>query len=132
MDFVLLYPRGKTLFIEIVCDKYIAWQPLTEHDIDTKVKEVLPIIIELKEYCETRGLSQNVIINFEKAIHFEKINFLLTAKLVRAISVVFPEHTLLKKIEFHHVSQTLKTIYDTVKCILPKKIKDVISIISEH
>jgi hypothetical protein len=132
MDFVLLYPRGKTLFIEIVCDKYIAWQPLTENAIDTKVKEVVPIIVELKEYCETRGLRQTVVINFEKAIHFEKINFLLTAKLVRAVSDVFPEHTVLHTIEFHHVSQALKTIYDTVKRILPKKIKDVISIIYEH
>lgn len=129
MEFILLYPRGKMLFIEIVCDKYIHWQPKTDEELTVKVNELVPIVEELKEYCMTRGLNQTVIVNFEKAIHFEKVNFLLAAKMVSKLSEIFPD-TLLKKIEFHHVSPVLKTIYDTVKGVLPKSIKDGISIIS--
>lgn len=127
MDFLVLYPRGKNLFIEIVCDSYITYQPRTETELDDKVSEIVPVIQELKEYCIKNSLNQIVIINFEKAIYFEKINFILTAKLVKKLSETFPD-TLLKRIEFHHVSPVIKTIYDTVKGILPKNIKDVIII----
>jgi hypothetical protein len=128
MEFILLYPRGKNLFIEIVCDTYIPWQPRTEEELTVKVNELVPVVTELKEYCMSRGLNQIVIVNFEKAIHFEKLNFLLAAKMVRKLSEMFPD-TLLKKIEFHNVSPVLKTIYDTMKGIIPRRIKDVISII---
>lgn len=127
MDFLVLYPRGKNLFIEIVCDSYIKYQPRTETELDDKVSEIVPVIQELKEYCIKNSLNQIVIINFEKAIYFEKINFILTAKLVKKLSETFPD-TLLKRIEFHHVSPVIKTIYDNVKGILPKNIKDVIII----
>jgi len=127
MDFLVLYPRGKNLFIEIVCDSYIKYQPRTESELDQKATELIPVIQELREYCIKNSLVQIVIINFEKAIYFEKINFILTAKLVKKLSETFPD-TPLKRIEFHHVSPVIKTIYDTVKGILPKNIKDVIII----
>jgi hypothetical protein len=127
MDWITLYPRGKNLLIEIVCDTYISWQPRTEAELALKVEQITPIVAELKAYCASRGLTQTVIVNFEKAIHFEKVNFILAAKMVRSLSELFPE-TCLKRIEFHHVSPVLKTIYDTVKGILPKVIKDIISL----
>ena len=64
MDFLVFYPKGKNIFIELIPDKLVNWQPKTENDIDTKVKELFPLISQLKDYSLKNKVNQIIILAY--------------------------------------------------------------------
>jgi hypothetical protein len=125
MDFLTLYPLGRNLFIEILCDKYVTWQPQTAEQLDARLDDITKIISELKQYCAERDMFQVAIINFNKAIQFDKINYVLAAKMCSRLIERFPD-TLLKRVEFQHANPIIHTIYESVQFLLPKKLTRII------
>lgn len=130
-DFLVFYPKGKNLFIEFVPDKYLDWQPVIETDIPSKVSEVGKIITELKEYCKTNGISQVIVIDCDKAVQFDRINYVLACKLVTAIHERFPDHEgILKRIEVRHCHPAIKTIVNSCKPLVPKRVSSIFQVYS--
>lgn len=131
MDFLTFYPKGKNLFIEFIPDKYIIWQPNTENEIDKKVKEIAPIISELREYCKTRSISQVIIVDCDKAIQFDRLNYVLVCKMITVLTREYPDpNDTLKRVEIRHCNQAITAIYNSSKILLPKKVADIFHLYS--
>lgn len=131
MDFLVFYPKGKNLFIEFIPDKYIGWQPVTEKDISEKVSEVGDIITELKDYCKANKVDQVIVIDCDKAIQFDSINYVLACKLVNGIQARFPDHeNILKRIEIRHCHPAIRSIVNTCKPLLPKRVSSIFQVYS--
>jgi hypothetical protein len=132
MDFLTFYPKGKNIFIEFIPDKYINWQPNTENDISTKIREVVPRINELRDYCRTRGISQVIIIDCDKAIQFDRLNYVLACKMITLLTREYPDpDNTLKRVEVRHCNQAITAIYNSSKILLPKKVVDIFHLYSK-
>lgn len=126
MDFLVFYPKGKNIFIELIPDKLVGWQPKTEDEIDTKVKEVEPLILQLKNYCLNNKVNQIIIIDCDKAVQFDKLNYVLVCKLVSKIQEKHPDdENILTRIEMRHCNSAVTGIYNASKSLLPKRITDI-------
>jgi hypothetical protein len=132
MDFLTFYPKGKNLFIEFIPDKYINWQPNTENDIKSKIEDIVPIINELRDYCRTRGISQVIVIDCDKAIQFDRLNYVLACKMVTVLTRDYPDPSeVLKRVEVKHCNQAITAIYNSSKILLPKKVVDIFQLYSK-
>ena len=126
MDFLTFYPKGKHMYIEMVPDKLVEWQPTIEDDIKKKVEEISPLVENLRSYCEKREIFQTIIIDCDKAIYFDKINYILLCKLVSELTKKYPDpKNILKRIEMRHCNSAVSGIYNASKPLLPKKITDI-------
>ncbi len=126
MDFLVFYPKGKNIFIELIPDKLIFWQPKTEDEIDTKVKELFPLISQLKEYSLKNKVNQIIVIDCDKAVQFDKLNYVLICKLVSRIHEKHPDdENILNRIEMRHCNSAVTGIYNASKSLLPKRITDI-------
>ena len=126
MDFLTFYPKGRHMYVEMVPDKIIQWQPNTEEEINDKIKEVSPVVEKLRNYCESRGIQQTVIIDCDKAIYFDRLNYILMCKFVNELAKRFPDpKNTLSKIELRHCNSAVSGIYSASKPLLPKKITEI-------
>jgi hypothetical protein len=129
MDFLTFYPKGKNLFIEFIPDKYIQWQPKTEIEIQQKMSEIVPVISELRDYCRVRGMYQVIIVDCDKAINFDRLNYVLACKMVTLLTRDYPDPTdILKRVEVRHCNQAITAIYNSSKILIPKKVVDIFHI----
>jgi hypothetical protein len=132
MDFLLFYPKGRNLFIEFIPDKYIGWQPRTESEISEKIKEVLPLIKELRDYCAVHNTSQILIIDCDKALDFDRLNYVLMCKMISVLNDTYPDpNDTLKRIEVKHCHPAITTIFNSSKVLLPKKVADIFHLYSK-
>ncbi len=126
MDFLTFYPKGKNLFIEFIPDKYISWQPNTETEIQKKVDEIVPIIEDLRRFCRDKQISQVIIVDCDKAINFDRLNYVLTCKMIEIITRNYPDpDDILKKIEVRHCNTAISTIYNSSKVLLPRNVSNI-------
>lgn len=126
MDFLVLYPKGRNMFIEFVPDKYIGWQPNTEAEIRSKLDEISPVITELRHYCKSRGLTQIIVIDCDKAVQFDRLNYVLLCKMVTLITRDLPDpDDILRRIEVRHCNPVIASIYNSSKVLLPRIVTDI-------
>lgn len=126
MDFLVFYPKGKNIFIEIIPDKLVDWQPKTDEDINVKVKELFPLISQLKDYSLQNRVDQIIVIDCDKAIQFDRLNYVLICKLISKLHEKHPDdENVLKRIEVRHCNSAITGIYNASKSLLPKKITDI-------
>jgi hypothetical protein len=126
MDFLTFYPKGKHMYIEMVPDKIIQWQPKNEDELKDKLKEASPVVERLRGYCEKRGIDQTVIIDCDKAIYFDRLNYILVCKFVNELTKMHPDpNNTLKRIELRHCNSAVAGIYNASKPLLPKKITEI-------
>lgn len=126
MEFLTFYPKGKKMYIELIPDKFIEWQPKTESEIPDKIKELSPLIEQIKEYCDTNSVSQVFIIDCDKAVQFDRLNYVLACKFISELTKIHPdENNTVKRIEVRHCNSAIKGIYTASKPLLPKKITDI-------
>lgn len=126
MDFLVFYPKGKNIFIEIIPDKLVDWQPKTDEDINVKLKELFPLISQLKDYSLHNRVDQIIVIDCDKAIQFDRLNYVLICKLISKLHEKHPDdENILKRIEVRHCNSAITGIYNASKSLLPKKITDI-------
>lgn len=132
MDFLKFYPKGKNLIIEIIPDKYVGWQPITEDEIQSKIDELSPTVSELLVYCKSNNMNEIILLDFDKAIHFDKINYILLCKIIKILTDKFfdDDEKILKKVELRHCNETIVKIYSTVKGALPNSIVKILEVYS--
>lgn len=126
MDFLVFYPKGKNIFIEIVPDKLLDWQPKTEDEIETKIEELFPVISQLKDYSFQNKIDQIIILDCDKAVQFDRLNYVLLCKMISRLHDKHPDkENVLKRIEVRHCNSAITGIYNASKSLLPKKITDI-------
>lgn len=126
MDFLTFYPKGRNIFIEFIPDKYIAWQPMTEDDISKKIKEIVPVILELRNYCKRNNISQIIVIDCDKALEFDRLNYVLACKMVNVLNEKYPDpDENLKRVEVRHCHPAIASIFNSSKILLPRKVADI-------
>lgn len=132
MDFLIFYPKGRNLFIEFIPDKYVLWQPRTESEIHEKIEELVPLIKELRSYCDLHNTSQIFIIDCDKALEFDRINYVLACKMVSELNEKHPDpNDILKRIEVRHCHPAITAIFNSSKVLLPKKVADIFRLYSK-
>lgn len=132
MDFLTFYPKGRNLLIEFIPDKYISWQPSNENQIEEKIQEIIPVITDLRSFCRNKGMSQIIIIDCDKAINFDRLNYVLTCKMISILTDDYPDpDEILKRIEVRHCNPALTAIYNSSKVLLPKKVSDIFHLYSK-
>lgn len=132
MDFLRFYPKGRNLFIEFIPDKYIGWQPHTESEIYEKINELVPLIKELREYCVVHNTSQVFIIDCDKAIEFDRLNYVLACKMISVLNDEHPDpNDVLKRVEVRHCHPAITAIFNSSKILIPKKVADIFHLYSK-
>ena len=80
MKFIRLYNVNKSSVLEIFVDEYIKWQPKTEYEIPEKM-------IQFKKVCDRIQDKCIILIDCDKAIYFDKVNYILIEKMISNIHV---------------------------------------------
>jgi hypothetical protein len=88
MKFIRLYHLGNCSVVEVFPDEYIKLQPHTDDSISIFLKQFENIERRIQKKCV-------VLIDCDKAIHFDKINFILLIKMIHNIK--FPLIVIMKK-----------------------------------
>jgi hypothetical protein len=131
MDFLKFYPKGRNLIIEIITDKYVCWQPTIEDEITSKIDEISPIVAELLQYCKTNNMNEIILLDFDKAIQFDKINYILLCKIIKILTDKFvDDEKTLKKVELRRCNETIVKIFNTMKGALPNSIVKILEVYS--
>lgn len=132
MDFLIFYPKGRNLFIEFIPDKYLEWQPRTENEIHEKIKQLVPLIKELRDYCYVHTISQVFIIDCDKALEFDRLNYVLACKMISILNDEYPDpNDTLKRIEVKHCHPAITAIFNSSKVLLPRKVADIFHLYSK-
>lgn len=106
MKFMKLYHVNETSLLEIFPDEYIKWQPITETEISEKIIIFSKVSERLRKKCL-------VVIDCDKAIYFDKVNYVLLEKMISSID--FPLSVIMK-----NCNDSLKRIINSLK--IPKNI----------
>lgn len=107
MKFIRLYHLGNSTVVEIFPDMYIEWQPKTEQEIKTKLNEFKHVEQRIQKKCV-------VVIDCDKTIYIDKLNFILLLKMIDGIQ--FDLSVIMKNCNMY-----LKTLVGNLK--LRKNIK---------
>ena len=127
MEFIKFFPVDKKLYIEFTIDKYIETQPLTTKQVDERVKEWSKQVCMLNSYTERNGFTEQiVIVDMDKAINCQKLNYTLLAKAMHGLldSIGDKFH---RKVYVTHANATVLSLYSGLKPLLPEVITKVIS-----
>ena len=128
MKFLSFYPKGKNLFIEFIPDKFVEWQPRTEIEVREKMETLVPIIKKLRDYSSSHVL----VIDCDKALEFDRMNYVLMCKMVTIMNDEHPDHkNRLKRIEVRHCHPAISAIFNSSKVLLPKKVADIFQFYSK-
>lgn len=132
MDFLVFYPKGKNIFVEVIPDKLVQWQPKTEEEIQTKIEELSPLISQLKDYSLKNKVKQIMILDCDKAVQFDRLNYVLLCKMITKLTEKHPDdENVLSRIEVRHCNSAITGIYNASKSLLPKKITDIFYLYSK-
>ncbi len=131
MDFLKFFPRGRKLIIEFIPDAYIHWQPVKNDDIEGKASELYRVIKGVNSYCESHDMDQIIIIDCDKTIQYNKINYVLLCKLVNKMCSYFSK-TRLVKIEIRHCNPIIEKFCNASKSLLVKSIADILTVYSNE
>lgn len=101
MKFMKFYHMGNSTVVEIYPDEYIKWQPVTEDEIQYKVKILESI---------SKRIQKNIIIiiDCDKMVHYDKVNYVLLKKMISYVD--FPLIVIMKKCNKH-----IKTLIENLK-----------------
>ena len=126
MKFCKFHPIDKILYIEIILDKYIEEQPLTQQQVYERAKEWAPYIKLINRYTVSNNITkQCIIFDMDKALNFQKLNFtlaaLVTRELINKLDSVVPF-----EIHVTHMNSMNLSMYTGFKSLLPKSFSQMI------
>ena len=127
MEFIKFFPVDKKLYIEITMDKYVETQPLNTKQVEERVKEWSKQVRMINSYTEKNGFNEQlIIIDMDKAINCQKLNYTLLAKVIHGLleSIGDQFH---RKVYVTHANATVISLYSGLKPLLPEVITNVIS-----
>ncbi len=84
-SFLKISTSGEFTIIEVFPDMYVKWQPVTESQVGEKVS-----LLESKLKPVLKGKKFLLVIECDRAIFFDKINFVLLSKMSEYLTVPVP------------------------------------------
>lgn len=102
MKFIKLYHLNNSTVIEVLPDNYVEWQPKTFDQIDEKLAEFSVVAQRIQKKCV-------VVIDCDKTVHFDRINFVLLNELLQR-SIQFTLIVIMKK-----CNSVIKTLVQNMK-----------------
>jgi hypothetical protein len=112
-DLLRFYPDGKFLYIEFLADKYIEQQPSNDIETQMLLERVRPIIFQLDEFVETRGLREIIEINL-KNVPISKLNSKMALDMIELCMNIRPDKNLVEKIVITNSNPVFGMIYKGV------------------
>lgn len=126
MKFCKFHPVDKILYIEIVLDKYIEEQPLTQKQVSKRAKEWAPHIKLINRYTVSNKITkQCLVFDMDKALNFQRLNFTLAAFLAREL-INGVESSVPYEIHVTHMNSMNLSMYTGFKSLLPKSFSELI------
>lgn len=113
-ELLRFYPDGKYLYIEFLADKYIEQQP--SNDIETRMllERIKPVIFQLDEFVEQRGLKEVIEINL-KNVPISKLNSKMALDMIELCMNIRPDKNLVEKIVVTNSNPVFGMIYKGVQ-----------------
>jgi len=126
-DLLKFYPDGKFLYIEFLADKYIEQQP--SNDLETKMllERIRPIIFQLDEFVEKRGLKEVIEINL-KNVPISKLNSKMALDMIDLCMNIRPDKHLVEKIVVTNSNPVFGMIYKGVQGNLNPWVRQILKI----
>jgi len=122
MSFIKIYRDHATnrVYLEFIPDEYIKTQPINDADYKEKIKEYE----KMTEFINAMDGSHYFVVDCDKMIRIDKINFIYIAKATNALFTKYHDQGHLDGIQVIHSSPLIKKIYSGFKRILPQAIID--------
>lgn len=113
-DLLRFYPDGKFLYIEFLADKYIDQQPSNDIETQMLIERIRPIILQLDEFVETRGLREVIELNL-KNVPISKLNSKMALEMIDLCMSIRPDKNLVEKIVITNSNPVFGMIYKSVQ-----------------
>lgn len=126
-ELLKFYPQGKHLYIEFLANKYIEVQPSNDMESKMLLERIRPVITQLDEFVESRGLTEVIEVNL-KDVPISKINSDMAMEMINMCLSIRPEKHLIDKIVITNSNPLFGMIYKTVQGRLDPTIRRVLSV----
>jgi len=126
-ELLKFYPQGKHLYIEFLANKYIEVQPSNDMESKMLLERIRPVITQLDEFVESRGLKEVIEVNL-KDVPISKINSDMAMEMINLCLSIRPEKHLIEKIVITNSNPIFGMIYKTVQGRLDPTIRRVLSV----
>lgn len=126
-DLLTFYPDGKFLYIEFLADKYIEQQPSNDIETQMLLERIRPIIFQLDEFVEKRGLKEIIEINL-KNVPISKLNSKMALEMIDLCMNIRPDKNIVEKIVITNSNPVFGMIYRGVQGNLHPWVRQILKI----
>lgn len=126
-ELLKFYPQGKHLYIEFLANKYIEIQPTNDFETKMLLERVRPVIQQLDEFVESRGLKEVIEVNL-KDVPISKLNSDMALDMIHMCMSLRPDKNLIEQIVITNTNPLFGMIYKTVQGRVDPKIRRVLKI----
>jgi hypothetical protein len=126
-ELLKFYPQGKHLYIEFLANKYIEVQPTNDFETKMLLERIRPVIQQLDEFVESRGLKEVIEVNL-KDVPISKINSEMAIEMIQLCMTLRPEKNLIEQIVITNSNPLFGLIYKTVQGRVDPSIRRVLRV----
>jgi len=126
-ELLKFYPQGKHLYIEFLANKYIDVQPTNDFETKMLIERIRPVIQQLDEFVESRGLKEVIEVNL-KDVPISKLNSEMALEMIHLCMSLRPDKELIDRIVITNSNPLFSMIYKTVQGRVDPRIRRVLSI----
>ena len=126
-ELLRFYPDDRYLYIEFLASKYIEVQPSNDTETRMLLERIRPVITQLDDFVETRGLKEMIEVNL-KDVPISKLNSDMAMDLINMCLSIRPEKHLIERITITNSNPVFSMIYKTVQGRLDPNIRRVLRI----
>ena len=126
-ELLKFYPQGKHLYIEFLANKYIEIQPTNDFETKMLLERIRPVILQLDEFVESRGLKEVIEVNL-KDVPISKLNSDMALDMIHMCMSLRPDKELIDKIVITNSNPLFSMIYKAVQGRVDPRIRKVLTI----
>lgn len=126
-ELLRFYPQGNNLYIEFLASKYLEVQPTNDFESKMLLERIKPVISQLDEFVESRGLREVIEVNL-KDVPISKLNSDIALDMINLCQSIRPEKNLIDRIVITNSNPLFGMIYKAVQGRVDPSIRRVLSI----
>ena len=126
-ELLKFYPQGKHLYIEFLAQKYLDIQPTNDFETRMLIERIKPVITQLDEFVETRGLKEVIEVNLTD-VPMSKLNSDMALEMIQLCMSLRPDKDLIDKIVITNSNPVFGMIYKAVQGRVDTSIRRVLHI----
>jgi len=121
------YPDEKYLYIEFLASRYLEVQPSNDMEAKMLLERIKPVISQLDEFVESRGLREVIEVNL-KDVPISKLNSDIALDMINLCQSIRPEKNLIDRISITNSNPLFGMIYKAVQGKVDPSIRRVLRI----